>query len=126
MECSTITGVYKRRKPQETSLWKLLNGHFVEFEEVYDELFLKKYRFYRPVISRVVRKYLACGDLHQGFARIKCPDCHHQFILAFLAEEDGFSRVAIIRKWFSLVIISKRRSFIPYLSGNMFSQFPKY
>jgi len=28
-------------------------------------------------------KYLECGDLREGFARIKCPDCHHEFILAF-------------------------------------------
>ena len=83
MECSSQEEIYRRRKPQETSLWKLLNGHFVEFEEVYDELFQKKYGFFRPVILHVVRKYLECGDLHQGFARIKCPDCHHQFILAF-------------------------------------------
>ena len=75
--------IYKRRNPQTTSLWKLLNCHFVEFEECYDKLFQKKYGFYRLVISRVVRKYLECGDLHQGFARIKCPDCHHEFILAF-------------------------------------------
>ncbi len=83
MECSSQVGIYRRRKPQETSLWKLLNGYFDEFEEVYDELFQKKYGFYRPVISHVVRKYLECGDLHQGFAKIKCPDCHHQMILAF-------------------------------------------
>ncbi len=83
MECSDIAGVYKRRKPQETSLWKLLDDHFLEFEGRYDELFQKQYGFYRPVISHVVNKYLECGDLHQGFARIKCPDCHHQMILAF-------------------------------------------
>jgi hypothetical protein len=83
MECSDIAGVYKRRNPQETSLWKLLDGHFVEFEERYVELLQKQYGFYRPVISHVVNKYLECGDLHQGFARIKCPDCHHQMILAF-------------------------------------------
>ncbi len=58
--------VYKRRKLQETSLWKLLDHHFLEFEERYDELFQKKYGFYRPVISHVVRKYFECWDLHQG------------------------------------------------------------
>jgi hypothetical protein len=83
MECSSQVEIYRRRKPRETSLWKLLNGRFVEFEEAYEELFQKKYGFYRLVISRVVRKYLECGDLHQGFARIKCPDCHHEYILAF-------------------------------------------
>ncbi|WP_407929139.1 transposase zinc-binding domain-containing protein [Desulfomarina profundi] len=31
----------------------------------------------------MVNKYLECGDLHQGFARTKCLDCHHEFILAF-------------------------------------------
>ncbi len=66
MECSSQVGIYRRRKPQETSLWKLLNGYFDEFEEVYDELFQKKYGFYRPVLSHVVLKYLECGDLHQG------------------------------------------------------------
>jgi hypothetical protein len=36
---SSDVEIYKRRKPQETSLWKLLNHHFLEFEERYDDLF---------------------------------------------------------------------------------------
>ena len=90
MECSDIAGVYKRRKPQETSLWKLLNDHFFEFEAVYDGLFQRRYGFYRPVISHVVNKYLECGDLHQGFARIKCPDCQHEYLLAFSCRGSWF------------------------------------
>ena len=82
MECSDQLKVYKRRKPQETSLWKLLNHHFVDFEEGSDELFQHQYRFYRQVIPHVVRN-VECGDLHQGFARIKCPDCHHEYLLAY-------------------------------------------
>jgi len=31
----------------------------------------------------MVRKYLECGDLEQGFARVRCPDCHHEYLLAF-------------------------------------------
>ena len=34
-------------------------------------------------LIHIVRKYLECGDLHQGFARIKYPDCHHEYLLAF-------------------------------------------
>ena len=83
MECSNIAGVYKRKKPQKTSLWKPLDHHFLEFEDRYDELFQKKYGFYRPVISHVISKYLECRDLHQGFARIKYPVCHHD-VLAFM------------------------------------------
>jgi hypothetical protein len=83
MEYSSEVKIYRLRKPQETSLWKLLDHHFLEFVERYDDLFQQKYGFYRPVISHVVRKYLECGDLREGFARIKCPVCHHEYILAF-------------------------------------------
>ncbi len=40
---------------------------FFEFEERYDDLFRQKYDFYRSGISHVVRKYLECGDLREGF-----------------------------------------------------------
>jgi hypothetical protein len=46
-------------------------------------LFSREFGFFRPVISRTVRKYLECGDLEQGFARVRCPDCHHEYLLAF-------------------------------------------
>jgi hypothetical protein len=46
-------------------------------------LFSREFGFFRPVISRIVRKYLECGDLEQGFARVRCPDCHHEYLLAF-------------------------------------------
>ena len=80
---SDTAHVYKQRKPRESPLWQLLNEHFDEFEERYDEFFSRDYGFYRPVISLVVRKFLECGDLHQGFARVRCPDCHHEYLLTF-------------------------------------------
>jgi hypothetical protein len=30
-----------------------------------------------------VEKFLGCGDLEQGFARVRCPDCAHEFFVAF-------------------------------------------
>jgi len=30
----------------------------------------------------VIYKYLDCGDLHFGFARIKCSICGHEYLLA--------------------------------------------
>lgn len=83
MSWSDADQVYKQRKPRESPLWQLLDEHFDEFEERYDELFSKDFGFYRPVISHVARKFLECGDLHQGFARVLCPDCHHEYLLAF-------------------------------------------
>lgn len=83
MSWSDKAQVYKQRKPRESPLWQLLTAHFDEFEERYDEFFSKEYGFYRSIISHVVRKFLECGDLHQGFARIRCPDCQHEYLLAF-------------------------------------------
>jgi len=64
-------------------LYHLLESHFDHFEQIYDERFDRDYGFYRPVISDVVRAYLKCGDLKQGFARVRCPDCHYEYMLAF-------------------------------------------
>ncbi len=37
----------------------------------------------RPVIAEVVEKYLACGILEHGFARVRCDACKHEYLLAF-------------------------------------------
>ncbi|MCB2182707.1 MAG: transposase zinc-binding domain-containing protein [Desulfobulbaceae bacterium] len=74
---------YHPRTPEDSSLWKLLSEHFAGFVQEYDRKFSKEYGFYRPVITDVVNDYLKCGDLKQGFARVRCPECHHEFLLAF-------------------------------------------
>jgi len=66
MELDRQATVYQSRNVQETSLLRLLNVHFSEFESCYDRRFCRGYGFYRPVISHVVSKYLECGDLHEG------------------------------------------------------------
>jgi ribosomal protein S27E len=83
MELAPGLAVYKPRKPKQTLLWQILADYFDQFEQSYEVCYTKAYGFFRPVISRVVRKYLDCGDLHQGFARVRCPDCHHEYLLAF-------------------------------------------
>jgi|GEM_PF-4494279 len=35
-------------------------------------------------------KYLDCGDLHQGFARVKCNDCNHEYLLPFSCKRRSF------------------------------------
>ena len=67
--------VYRPRQPKNTSLFRLLDTHYEEFRDVYDEHFSKRYGFWRPVINEVVGKYLQCGDPHYGFARIRCKEC---------------------------------------------------
>jgi Putative transposase/Transposase zinc-binding domain len=80
---SRRASVYRPRSPTRTALYELLATRFDYFEAIYPERFSKSHGFYRSVISRVVHNYLWCGDLTQGFARVRCPDCHHEYLLAF-------------------------------------------
>ena len=31
--------------------------------------------------------FLSCGDLHEGFARVRCPDCQHEMFVAFSCKQ---------------------------------------
>jgi hypothetical protein len=52
-----------------------VEDHFETFVQVYEERFEKPYGFWRPYLQKVIDRYLDCGDLHHGFARVKCRDC---------------------------------------------------
>ena len=53
-----------------THCLSLLYNHYEGFEQCYEERFEGKYGFLRRVIGGVVRQYLTCGDLKNGFARV--------------------------------------------------------
>jgi hypothetical protein len=65
------------------SFYQCVKQHFAEFEAAYPSRYQGQYGFYRPVIGRVVEKFLACGDLRRGFARVHCDTCRHEYLLAF-------------------------------------------
>ena len=75
------------RDPRASDLWRLLDEHFDSFRQVYDEQFQAKYGFWRPVVARSVTSFLKCGDLQEGFARVRCPDCHHEMFVAFSCKQ---------------------------------------
>jgi hypothetical protein len=50
---------------------------------VYDERFAHTYGPWRAVVPAVVDRFLACGILEHGFARIRCDACAHEYLLAF-------------------------------------------
>jgi hypothetical protein len=37
----------------------------------------------RAIVGHVARKCLRCGDLHFGFAWVRCPNCWHEMFVAF-------------------------------------------
>jgi ribosomal protein S27E len=64
-----------------------MDRHFETFQQVYDDRFQSKYGFWRPVVERSVTAFLKCGDLHEGFARVRCPDCRHEMFVAYSCKQ---------------------------------------
>jgi hypothetical protein len=85
--CVEPLPLYRPRDPQASDLWRLLDQHLQTFQQVYDERFQARYGFWRPIVERSVTAFLKCGDLHQGFARVRCPDCHHEMFVAFSCKQ---------------------------------------
>ena len=76
-------GVYKPQRPQASPLFRLVSDHLQRLQTVYDERFAREYGPWRPVVAQVADQFLACGVLEHGFARIRCDDCAHEYLLAF-------------------------------------------
>ena len=89
-DISNVNKIYHPRNPQESPLWKLLNNHYDSFEQGYDERFEKQYGLFRPIVNEVVHDYLSCGDLRNGFARVRCKDCSAEYLLAFSCKSRWF------------------------------------
>ncbi|MHC4885443.1 MAG: transposase zinc-binding domain-containing protein, partial [Planctomycetota bacterium] len=85
--CLAPRPVYRARVPASSPLWRLLSSRFDEFERVYDERYTEKYGYWRPAIRKSVEAYLKCGDLHEGFARVRCPQCKHEMFVAYSCKQ---------------------------------------
>jgi hypothetical protein len=76
-------GGYTPRRPQAAPRFRLVSDHPHRLQTVYDERFAREYGPWRPVVVQVADKFLACGVLEHGFARIRCDACTHEYLLAF-------------------------------------------
>ena len=79
--------IYRPRQPRQTPLYKTIERYLPEFERTYDRRYAKQYGPWRPIIGEVARRFLRCGDLHFGFARVRCPDCRHEMFVAFSCQQ---------------------------------------
>ena len=75
-------GVYKPRRPQASPMFRLVSDHLQRLQTVYDERFARECGPWRPVVAQVADKFLACGVLDHGFARIRCDACTYEYLLA--------------------------------------------
>ena len=82
---TAASGIYKPRRAAQSPLFRLLQDRFTEFHACYDERFASTYGDWRPVVREVAEKFLACGILAHGFARVRCEavGCGHEYLVAF-------------------------------------------
>ena len=80
-------GVYRPRQVLESDFHRLVREHVDEFRAVYADRYARKYGHWRPVFDKAVRRFLKCGDIQHGFARVRCPDCRHEFLVAFSCKQ---------------------------------------
>ena len=98
-------GVYKPRRPQASPLFRLVQDHLHRLETVSDERCARTCGEWRPVVREVADKFLACGILEHGFARIRCDDCTHEYLLAcsckcrYFCPSCHAKRLAICTQW---------------------------
>jgi hypothetical protein len=85
LEC----GVYRPRRPENTPLYQLLQSLYDRVKGCWEERFERRYGFWRGLLDGVVARYLDCGIFERGFARVRCPECATEFLLAFSCKGRG-------------------------------------
>jgi ribosomal protein S27E len=79
--------IYRPRQPRQYPLYKTIQLYLTAFERTYARSYANQYGPWRPIIGDVARRFLRCGDLHYGFARVRCPDCRHEMFVAFSCQQ---------------------------------------
>ena len=103
--------IYRQRHPEQTALYQCLEGYWDEFKQAYEYFYEKDYGPLRPVVQKTVGRFLECGIFRNGFARIRCPDYRHEYLLAFSCKTRYFcpscqvKRVAVFVEWVTREIL---------------------
>lgn len=81
---------YTSRNPQNSGYFQCVQNHFEDLEMIWEERYQSQYGFFRPYVREVIYRYLDCGDLHLGFARVRCESCGHEYLLPFSCKRRHF------------------------------------
>jgi len=100
-----LKGVYRPRNPQATPFYHLVEDHGERLKNVYPDRYEHQFGYYRPITEEVFFRYLDCGILRYGFARIRCDHCYNEYLLAFSCKTRSFcpschaKRSAVFAEW---------------------------
>jgi len=89
--------VYCQRNPQDSPYYQCVEDHFETFELIYDERFEWQYGFFRPYFKQVICRYLDYGVLKNGFARVRCEECGHEYLLGHSCKRRHFNPLSSTR-----------------------------
>lgn len=96
-ESSNNQGIYSPREPRKNYYYRCVEENFEVLERVWDDRYQNTYGYWRSHILDVIYDYLDCGNLHLGFARVKCEDCNKEYLLPFHVN-GGRSVLHVIRE----------------------------
>jgi hypothetical protein len=103
--------VYRPRHPARTALYGLVEAHFDRYERVHADRFEPRSGRLRSFVRDAVYAFLDCGRLLGGFARIRCPSCHAEHLLAFscrtrnLCPSCQSKRSAVFAEWLTADVL---------------------
>jgi hypothetical protein len=73
---------YRPRRPHETAFYRVIADHLETMLQ--DARDRSAHGFGLPHhVANSFRRYLACGDLSRGFARVVCRACHYELLVPF-------------------------------------------
>ena len=85
-----VATVYRPRRPRESPLYTLVDECYDEVKGSWEERFERRYGHWRGTIEDAVFAFLNCGIYDHGFARVGCPECHAEYLVAFSCQRRGF------------------------------------
>jgi hypothetical protein len=84
--CAPLPAGYRRREPEKSVLYQAIQENVATFLA---EMRRNENRGLPAYVEREFDRYLGCGVLSEGFARVRCEGCGHDFLVAFSCKNRG-------------------------------------
>lgn len=95
--CATSrTATYRRRQPERSVLYRTVQTHLVTWLELAQDASGHSTPAH---VEWEFRRYLECGILAHGFARARCAECGHDFLVAYRPRISGLREPQARPRW---------------------------
>ena len=78
---------YQRRRPEKTTLYKLIQENLLDF---YHHIENEQEKTLPHFVKKEFEEFLKCGLLAYGFLRLQCQSCRREKLVAFSCKRRGF------------------------------------